>query len=165
MTSDRELVVWDSCVIIDALQKTEGRWDLIEPFLSEAEQGRLTIVVSEISVAEVSKLKALKDTHSNEQIIQMIKDWFDHEYVARRPVHAGISEIAAQIARLHNIRRAADATVIATAVYENIGTVHTFDGYTNKGPAGLLRFDGKIGDPPVTIAAPDPTQGTLWAAS
>lgn len=51
MRTEPNRVVWDANVVIDALQKTDGRWQKIEPFLQEAENGNLEIVLSEITVA------------------------------------------------------------------------------------------------------------------
>lgn len=155
--------MWDSCTIIDALQKTEGRWELIEPFLDEAEAGNLEIVVSEISVVEVRNLRKMTAQGSEpEQIAAMVRDWFDSPFIIRRNVHPGISELAAEIGRVHKIKRAADAVVVATAVYESIPVLHTFDGWGNKKKAGLLRLDEKIGDPPLRIVVPNPAEGTLF---
>lgn len=164
-------VVWDSCVIIDAIQRTPGRIDMLMPFLEDAENGQLEIVVSEISVAEVKHLRELENSKSADEIADLIRDWFDNSYIIRRNVHPGISEAAAQIGRVHKLKRAADAVVIATAIHENVETVHTFDGYkdpdgtTITRKSGLLKLDGKVGTPPVNIVVPDPGSGTLWSGN
>ena len=59
--------------------------------------------------------------------------------------------------------KCADSIIIATAVYESIPTVHTFDGDGGKRKAGMLKLGGKIGTPPVEITTPNPTEGTLWS--
>ena len=41
MATKIDRVVWDSCVIIDAIQATPGRWEKIEPFLKLAESTEL----------------------------------------------------------------------------------------------------------------------------
>lgn len=139
------------------------------PFLDEAESGQLEIVVSEVTVAEVKHLRTLESSRSDDEIADLIRDWFDNPYIIRRNVHPGISEAAAQIGRVHKLKRAADAIVIATAAYEGVDTVHTFDGHkdTDNGnklrKSGLLKLDGKVGTPPINIVVPDPTSGTLWS--
>ena len=165
-----ERVVWDSCVIIDTIQKTQGRYERIEPFIIDAEKGKLLIVISEISVAEVS--------HSNQLIsqgvsladqAQAIKEWLENPYIYRVPVHAGISELASDIGRQFNLKRAADRIIVATAKFERIPTVHTFDGTDPKKKNKILPLDGKIfflnskpGDLPIRIMEPDPAKGTVF---
>ncbi len=169
MQSEYDRIVWDSCVIIDAIQKTEGRYDAIRPFIRAAERGDLTFIVSEISVAEVVYLK--KKHEENVPLrkqVQMIREWFDNEYIQRRIVHAGISELAGDLVRVHTIR-SMDALIAATAVYYKVPLLHTYDGYGDQGPRkrrlGLLDLDGKIGDPPIRICAPNYDEGLLWEST
>lgn len=163
MRSDVKKVVWDSCVIIDAIQKTPGRYEKIEPFLKDAENGKLLIVVSELSVAEVSHLTKLTDNGILlDDQVQLIKDWFENPYIVRRPVHAGISELAGEVGRKHKLKRAPDRIIVATALFEKIPQIHTFDGIDPKKKNKLLPLDGQIGDPPLRIREPDPAQDTLF---
>src|SRR3990172_8604147 len=97
MQSDCEYIVWESSVIIDAIQKTEERFILIQPFIKSAESGNLTIVVSEISIAEVTyidKKRREQNKLPTSKEVKMIEEWFENEYVDRRIVHPGISELA-----------------------------------------------------------------------
>ena len=161
MASDPDRVVWDSCVIIDAIQKTSDRYQDIEPFLLDAERGKLQIVVSETTVAEVNRLDHLGEQGIDiENQARLIRDWFENPYIVRRPVHPGISELAAEIGRKYGIKRVGDTIVLATALFDNIGVVHTYDGEGSR--KGLLDFDGQIGDPPLRITTPNYAQGTLF---
>jgi hypothetical protein len=49
---------------------------------------------------------------------------------------------------------------VATALFDSIGTIHTFDGSGNK--PGLIQYDGQIGMPPIRICVPNAADGTLW---
>jgi len=62
------------------------------------------------------------------------------------------SELSASIGVRHKIKRAGDRLLVATALFENIETIHTFDG-------PLLALDGQIGNPGLRITAPDPNFG------
>jgi len=48
---------WDSCVFIDAIAKTKGRYEVIEQILDGAERGKIIIVTSMLALAEVVKCK------------------------------------------------------------------------------------------------------------
>lgn len=161
MATDPERIVWDSCVVIDAIQKTPGRYEEILPFLGDAERGKLQIVVSETTVAEVNRLGHLQDQGVEiEHQVRLILDWFENPYIIRRPVHPGISELAAEIGRKYGVKRVGDTIVLATALFDHIGVVHTYDGVGNR--KGLIDLDGQIGDPPLRITAPNYAEGTLF---
>jgi predicted nucleic acid-binding protein len=158
-----EIILWDSCVIIDAIQKTPGRYECIEPFIRDAEKGKLSLVISEISVAEVSHLSELdKQGVSIEEQEKIIKEWLENPYIIRRQVHRGISERASEIGRKFKLKRGADRIIIATADFEKIPLIHTFDGLDPDKKNKILPLDGKIGDPPIRIMEPNPAYGTLF---
>ena len=166
MPLNTKVAVWDSCVIIDAIQKTPGRYGKIEPFLKDAESGNFQIVISENSVGEVSYLSGLdKEGVSKARQRQLISEWLDNPYIIRRTVHPGISALAAKLGDEHNIKRVGDRTVIATAVFEQIPLVHTFDGSGSK--PGILALDNMIplddtaGSQHLHICVPNYYAGTL----
>lgn len=160
MPNKPEIVAWDTCVIIDALQKSKGRWEKIAPFIEDAEKDRLRIIVSEISVVECSHLK--ESSAPLEEQHKLIDAWFNSPYIVRRPIHPGITREAVRLARAHNLT-AADAIVLATAVKDRVPILLTGDGKTRKKGRKLLPLSQKIGDPPIIIAEPDPGSGTLFA--
>jgi len=164
MATKIDRVVWDSCVIIDAIQATPGRWEKIEPFLKLAESGKLQIVISEVNVAEVLHLKRLGEGGMPlEDQAELIRKWLMNPYIVRRTVHRGISELAAEIGRKYGVKGAADCIVVATAINENIHQVHSFDGDNDRmSNRRLLNFDGRIGSPPLRITVPDFFTGTMF---
>ena len=46
------VIAWDTCVLIDAIQKSGGRWGAIAPMVNLGNQGHLKIILSTLSVAE-----------------------------------------------------------------------------------------------------------------
>jgi len=53
MPSDRAAVYWDSCVFISRIQGDPERIDLLRQLTSLAEKGKLLIVTSVLTIAEV----------------------------------------------------------------------------------------------------------------
>lgn len=152
-------IVWDTCVILDALQRTPGRFERIEPFIRAAEKRQIKIVVSEITVAEVTHLPKLNNgTATVDEQEDAICRWFCNEFIVRRTVHPGISERARQVRReCPQVKRVGDTVFLATALFEGLPMVHTFD-------ENLLALDGKIGNPGLKIREPDIYDGTMFAA-
>ena len=162
MASEIERVAWDTCVIIDAIQKTPGKWKDIAPWVTQAENGKLKIIVSEISLIECSHLKFKEGSLSFDEQHRLIDEWFDNDFVVRRPIDQRITRLAMRLAREHRLT-APDAIVLATAVRNEVQFLHTGDGKIKKQGIKLLPLSGKIGDPPITIMEPDPLYGSIFA--
>lgn len=161
MPNKPEIIAWDTCVIIDAIQKSDGKWEKIAPFVTDAENDRTRIVVSEISVVECSRLK--ESAAPPEEQHKLIDSWFESPYVVRRPIHPGITRAAVQLARAHKLG-AADAIVLATALNNGASILHTGDGKTRKRGGKLIPLNKKLGNPPMIIAEPDSSMiGPLFA--
>jgi predicted nucleic acid-binding protein len=167
MRSEPAVVVWDTCVIIDAIQKTAGRYECIEPYIQDAEKGKLRIIISEVSVAELLMLKEYESQGmSIEEQAKLIRDWLENPYIVRRSVYPRISERAAEVGRQHEIAPATDAIIVATALCEGVQVLHTFDGLdegaTTRKRNKLCTYDGKIGTPALHIGPPDASRGTIF---
>lgn len=121
-------ILWDANVAIDAIQKDPEHWQDIAPYLKEAENGRLSIVLSEVTVSEVTALNGLNDVGvSVQDQARLIRDWLENPYIVRRNFDRGVTELAVELGRLHHIKRAGDKAVIATAIFYEVPTVHTYD--------------------------------------
>jgi len=170
MRSEPTIVVWDTCVIIDAIQKTPGRYECIEPYVKDAEKGRLRIIISEVCVAELLMLKQYDAQGMPiEEQVRLIREWLENPYIVRRAVYPRIAERAAEVGRDNEISPATDAIVVATALCEPVQILHTFDGL-DEGAATRTRnklctYDGMIGTPPLHIGPPDQSHGTIFAKS
>jgi len=151
-------VVWDANIVIDAIQKDKDHYENIAPFLKEAETGRLLIVLSEITVSEITTLNDLgAQGVPVEDQARLIRDWLENPYIVRRNFDRGMTELAVKIGRLHGIKRAGDKAVLATAVFFEIPVVHTYDGK-------LLSLDGILpsGNASLRIVVPDYYKDTLF---
>lgn len=155
------LVAWDTCILIDAIQKTPDQWNSIAPMINLAQVGDLKIVLSTVSVAECHYLKHLADQGADQQEQNnLIEKWLEHSFLVKRSADMGTCKIAAEVLRFTRGKlSSSDAIIVATAIRHRAGTLVTYD--NTKGQS-LIAQDGKI---------PDGKGGTLrictpagWAA-
>ena len=151
MTDVTVLIAWDTCVVLDAI-KDDAAWSPhIQPVIDDAEEGKVRILVSEVTVAEACKLS--KDADEDvEECARLINAFFDRLFIERRPVDRRVSEKAAELIRNHNIY-ACDAMILATAIIHRARILYTRDGCRKDGKKkkGLLklnRIDGLTIEPP-----------------
>ena len=86
MTTKPPVVAWDSNILIDAIQKDARWWPEIRPVYRAALEGKLSILVSEISVAEVCKLnEATTAGMTKQEVIRKIALFFQNLFIIRRP--------------------------------------------------------------------------------
>lgn len=145
MPTSKRRVAWDTCVIIRAIEKRGDDYGAISQLIGEAEAGELLIVISEMSVVEVSKLQSLdnekvplKDQH------RLIDDWLENEYIVRRPVTPQITANAVSLAREHNLT-CVDSVILATAIQNRVSELHTGDGSGRHTGKRLIPLSGKYG--------------------
>ena len=74
MASDPERIYWDSCVYIDAIQHTQGRYETLKKIVERAENGKIVLVTSTMCIAETVKLNESTDTAAEQA--QKIRDFF-----------------------------------------------------------------------------------------
>jgi len=152
----KEAIVWDSCVIIDAIQKTEGRYQYIEPMITKAQKGELLIVISLHSVTEVLYLRDLASQGMPQsQQDDLIAQWLGNSYILKRTADTPIVDKARRLRITHQGLTQTDAIILATALVNNVDTLVTYDNNGKKGRVSLLGLDGVIGDPPLRIKTPD----------
>lgn len=148
-------VAWDSNILIDAIQKDPKWWPEIRPVYRSALEGKVDIVVSEISVAEVCKLNAATAAGmSPDDVIKKIRLFFQNMFIQRRPADRRESALAAELIRDLNLDTC-DAIIAATASIHQATVLYTRDGLKQrKNKTSLLQCDGKIGEPPLSIKPP-----------
>lgn len=131
-----DLIYWDSCVFIDAIQETSGRYPAISQFVAAAQRNEVQIVASMFAKIEVCKLKGLglQDKETEQKIIE----FFDNDYVTIRPVDDEVTEKARELLRTVDHLKPPDATHVATAIINNIPTLHSYD-------PDMLKMNGKCG--------------------
>ncbi|MCH7750719.1 MAG: PIN domain-containing protein, partial [Planctomycetes bacterium] len=73
--------------------------------------------------------------------------FFDNDYIHLIRVDRKLATEAAKIARAHRVKPP-DAIHLATALLRDCQIIHTYD------DKKLLKLDGKVGEPPLTIIEP-----------
>lgn len=139
-------ICWDSCVIIDLLQQSPGRIDVLSHIVSEARKDKVSIVVSSLAIAEVFKCDTSEES-------DRIDAFFLEPFVHVRNVDRLIASKAARIARNNGIKPP-DAIHVATALDARCQELHTYDGSgPNRRRKHLLTHDGSIDG--LRIVVPD----------
>src|SRR4051794_25321718 len=98
-------IAWDSCVILDALDPASQWHAEVMPMYNDALMGKIEIVVSEISVAEVCKLTEMITSGrvTPGDAITMIQHFMNHPFIQRRPADRRETALAAEFTRDHNL--------------------------------------------------------------
>jgi len=137
------IVAWDTCVLVDAIQRTPDRWGSIAPMLNMAIAGDLKIVISTISVAECYWLRdAAHQGMSQDEQDALIEKWLENPYLVKRAADFGTYRIAAAIAReTKGGLTPNDSIIAATALRHEAGTLVTYDDTNGE---SLLKQDGKL---------------------
>jgi len=137
------VIAWDTCILIDAIQKTGNRWGAIAPMVNLGTRGDLKIVISTLSVAEGYFLRemAIQGASQLEQN-HAIEQWLEHSFLVKRAADFGTCKVAAELCRGESgALTPSDAIVIATALRHNAASLITYD---DKSGESLLKLDGKF---------------------
>ena len=153
--ADTLRVAWDSCVLIDALQKDPKWFPELRPMYRAALAGRLSILVSEVCVAEVCKLNAISQVGLPIDIAKRkIELFYQQAFVIRRPADRREASMAAALIRDHGLDTC-DAIIVATASIHRAAALFTRDGMKVRlHRTAPLSCDCKIGEPPLPIRVP-----------
>lgn len=142
MATPRRL--WDACVVLAYLSGDEEVAPDCELIIvNQAEKGVVEIVVSTIAEAEVAYLPGLSPADSEAKI----REFFSREYVVIASFDSPIARIARRLIRQYPGLKPEDAVHMATSLQWHIPIIETID-------AGLLKLDGKEGNPPIIIRKP-----------
>jgi predicted nucleic acid-binding protein len=140
---------WDACTFISRLQGDTDRIIPLEYLTDEAAAGRIEIVTSTLTIAEVCHLKKECSEEEMTEDIATISQFFSNDYISLVQVTKRIATDAANISRQYGVKPP-DAIHLATAISANCPIVHTYDGKK------LLKLDNMIGDPALRIMIPRP---------
>lgn len=147
------LVYWDACVFIDYLQKDKAyRLAEIVPLVHMAQNNKLHIVTSAISLGEVLRLP--DPTLNDDEIDHKIVEFFKNPWITVRAADTNIMGMARRLRRATVLSkpnksphertfRLPDAIHIATALYNNVLAMHSYDDTDLVRRNGLLSLDGK----------------------
>jgi len=143
---------WDSDAFLGYLNGEQDKADACQTVLDAAESGRILIVTSALTIAEVLHVKRQKPVPVEKR--EQISKFFKQPFIAIQNVTRKIAEYAQVVYWDHGIEPK-DAIHVSTAIINRIGVLNTFDGY-------LLGCNGKVGDPPLKIEKPyEPGQKNL----
>lgn len=135
----KPIIAWDSCILLDAIQRTPGKYQSIAPMLNLAMKDELKIILSAMSYAECFYLKEqAKVGVSQEGQTDLIERWLENDFLVKRTVDFGVSKTAAQLCRQFPGKLLPpDAIIAATAVVHAVPALITYD-------KPLLGCDGRI---------------------
>lgn len=142
-------VYWDACVGIGHINQEPDKFPRTSYVLSEAVAGRIQIVTSTFSLAEVLKRKCDKkesegiDESEDDLFAELLKEPF--VTVVNADWDAGMR--ARDLYRKHRkdgLKKPQDALHLATAVLENVDELHTFDGCDLLKLAGLVKREDSM---------------------
>jgi predicted nucleic acid-binding protein len=145
MAADRRY--WDSNAFLGYLNNEPDKADKCEAVLSAAEEGKIDIVTSALTLTEVIKKKGEKPIPRDRE--QKIKDFFEHPWIIVREVDRFVAEQARDLIWQHGgALSSPDAIQLATALGLKLSVMDTFDD-------DLIKLSGKIGNPRLVIGHPN----------
>lgn len=164
--NEAPVLAWDSCVVIDAVQACPKWWPEIEPMYKDAEAGKVHLLVSEVTVAEVCKGHA--GTTPPAELLDQIDAFFRNTFIKRRPVDDRVSTLAGALIRNHGVNTC-DALILATACIHKATAFYTRDGLKATGKkTKLLALNDKIHPHTLLITEPNAAaylNAELWKES
>ena len=168
-----EILVLDSCVLIDLIQGIKSVSSHIDPLIEKSKRAEVLLVFSSASRAEIMYLKemAAKGLSQHEQT-DLICGWLNQDYLTERLVDREIGDTAAELRRHVGTRMEKkiltpiDSIVLATAksvsasvlVTNDNGSGGKKDGNGNR-PVGMLELDGFFGPEFPRIRKPENIPG------
>lgn len=135
---------WDACAFLAWLKQEDGRYEGCGNVLREARAGKLQIVTSALTIAEVLMLKGKEPVPERDR--RLVRDVFKAEWLILYNVDRTIAESAQEVVWRFRVHPK-DAIHVATALSARVDRLDTTDG-------DLLKRSGRIGAPALTIARP-----------
>ena|ERR1039458_10078918 len=143
---------WDSDAFLGYLSGEPDKAPACESVLKAADAGRIIVVTSALTLAEVLYVKGHKAMPKDKR--EMVSQFFKQPYIAVQNVTRRIAEMARELYWEHEIDPK-DAIHLATALTYRLPLLNTFD-------RALIAKSGKVGDPPLRIEIPhEPGQQNL----
>ena len=135
---------WDSSTFLMLMNKEAG-FDGCRDVLRLAEQGKIKIVRSAITLAEVVKYRGTPRLDQRRQA--MIRSFFDQPHIEVRDADRYITEAARNLMWTHGHLDTMDAIHLATAAAMGVALIESGDN-------DFLKLGGRIGRPPMEIRKP-----------
>jgi hypothetical protein len=121
----RDLVYWDSVAFLGMLNGEADKIQICDDVWDAGRNGKLLIVTSTLSSAEVIYVKGAKKLDPAKR--SMVSNFFKAYHLSQRPLTRSIAELARDVVWDCNIQPK-DAIHIATAAFYKVRDFHTFDG-------------------------------------
>jgi predicted nucleic acid-binding protein len=140
---------WDTCNFLTILKKDKVHYEGCLEILKEAEDGRLKIITSTLTIAGIIKIGDNKPTPKTEsEESKVIIDFFKHEYIIPVEFTRKTAEASREIAWKFGIRKGFDAMHIATAIIAKVDFFETTDDEI------ISKLQGQIKDPEIIFRKP-----------
>lgn len=139
-----EKIYWDTACFLGWFQKEDGREEPCRSVLKAAQDGKVVIVTSNLTLAEVLMYRGKKPIPKKDR--ELITKFFRNDYIVSRNVTRRIAEASREIVWDLGIKPK-DAIHVATALDEKLSKFHTFDD-------DLVKKTGKLGNPRLIIEYP-----------
>ena len=139
---------WDSCCFLGWLKEEPDKLGECEAGIRLAERGKLVLVTSALTLAEVLRLKGKNSIPVADR--EKVRRFFENAYIEIYDVDRAIAEAAQDVVWNYGIAPK-DAIHVATAISTardlDIEQLDTFD-------KPLIGHSGTIGNPPLVIGRP-----------
>jgi predicted nucleic acid-binding protein len=135
---------WDSDCFLGWLLAEKDKEERCREVLTAAEDGKVQIVTSALTIAEVLALRGRQRVPASDRV--KVEAFFRSEYIVVRNITRRIAEDARAYVWDMGVRPK-DALHVATAIDAGLALLNTFD-------KPLINKSGKLGNPALTIAAP-----------
>jgi predicted nucleic acid-binding protein len=136
---------WDSAAFLGLFLDEPGRADDCKSVIKAAQEGRLRIVTSALTLTEVVTLKGYKPLPPEKR--QLLRQFFRNPWVILREVDRYTAEEAQDLVWKHVDLKPKDAIHVATAIRAGVQFLDTYD-------EPLIGLNEQIGDPPLKIGKP-----------
>lgn len=143
---------WDACAFLGLLRKEQDKVEECKQVTSEAQSGKLVIVTSTLTLAEVLWVKGKAPIPAEDR--ETIRRFFQNRWIILRELDRATAERAQEVVWEHGVKPK-DAVHVATALDAEVEQLDTFD-------EPLIALSGKIGNPPLEIGRPK-IEGMLFA--
>lgn len=142
MTIERRY--WDSDCFLGWLQAEPNKEESCRQVLEAAEEGKVLIVTSALTIAEVLALRGAPPIPASMRA--KVEAFFRNDYIVVRNITRRVSEQAREYVWGHGVKPK-DALHVATALDAGLELLNTFD-------IPLIGKSGSLGNPVLTIERP-----------
>jgi predicted nucleic acid-binding protein len=153
----------DSCLFINFLtRQDQEKADEVGALIEAAQRGRIQILISTLVIAEVRPSETYSQQHRD-----IIDEIFatNRSYIRFRAPTRSLASMARELGAQNRDLTVPDCIHLATAIEGRAKVFFTWDGdrdSTRRRSGGLLKYDGKLGNPVLAIQVPKFSYGPLF---